>query len=194
METHPVHAALTSDHVTAWLKAKARHLRRRPELGRMPVQDIQQELALHILQKAHLFDPARGSPAAFIKTILESAAAMMCRDRKRLKRAAGLDLQSLEGSTLLDEGDEKMLLDVLVDDDLRRRHGGYGASEEERRDASSDALGTFEQLPARLRGIARLLMDGENEAAVARRLSISRRQVRKAKVEIEEHLRQAGLA
>ncbi len=194
MEDHPVHAALTTEYVRTLLRIKARQLRRRPEFWRTPVQDIRQELILHVLQRAHLFDPARGSVNTFVATVVESAAAMMCRDRKRRKRAAGLNLQSLDGSTLKDDGEERTLLDVLVDDDLRRRHGGYGASEEERRDASSDTLRTLDRLPARLRRIARLWMDGENEVSIARNLGISRRQVRKATAEIEERFRQAGVA
>ena len=194
MEPHPVHAALTTEYVRTLLRIKARQLRRRPEFWRTPVQDIRQELVLRVVQRAHLFDPDRGSVNTFVATVVKSAAAMMCRDRKRRKRAAGLNLQSLDGSTLKDDGEERTLLDVLVDDDLRRRHGGYGASEKERRDASSDTLRTLDRLPARLRRIARLWMDGENEVSIARNLGISRRQVRKATAEIEERFRQAGVA
>jgi RNA polymerase sigma factor (sigma-70 family) len=193
MEAHPVHAALTSDYVSKLLKTKARQLRRRPEFWRADLQDIQQELVLHVVQRAHLFDPARGGVNTFIATVVESAAAMLCRDRKRLKRAAGLNLQSLEGSTLQDEGEEKTLLDVLVDDDLRRRQASYGASDEERCDASADTAEVLSRLSSPLRKVARLQMAGENEVSIARTLGISRRQARKAIEKICEHFRQADL-
>ncbi|MBL7132883.1 MAG: hypothetical protein ISS78_02180 [Phycisphaerae bacterium] len=192
MEAHPVHATLTSDYVSKLLKTKARQLRRRPEFWRMPVPDIQQELALHIVQRAHLFDPARGTVMAFIVTVVDSAAAIMCRDRKRLKRAAGLNLQSLEGSALLDEGEEKSLLDVLVDDDLRRRQATYQEPDEDQCIASVDMTETLRHLSPVFREIARLLMDGATEASVARELGISRRRVRKAMAELRERFQQMG--
>ena len=193
MPTHPVHAALSSDYVKTLIRLKARQLRRRSEFCRTPVKDIEQELVLHVLQQAHLYDAARGAVNTFVATVVKSAAAMMCRDRRRLKRAAGLNLRSLEGSTLLDEGEEKTLADVIIDDDLRRRHAGYMASDEDRACASADTSVALSGLSSSLRAVARLLMEGAKEASVATRLGISRRQARKAIEKIREHFLRAGL-
>lgn len=193
MSTHPVHAALSSDYVKTLIRLRARQLRRRSEFCRTPVKDIEQELVLHVLQQAHLYDASRGAVNTFVTTVVKSAAAMMCRDRRRLKRAAGLNLQSLEGSTLLDEGEEKTLADVIIDDDLRRRHGGYTASDEDRACAFADTSVALSGLSSSLRAVARLLMEGAKEASVATRLGISRRQARKAIEEVREHFRKACL-
>ena len=193
MPTHPVHAALSSDYVKTLIRLKARQLRRRSEFCRTPVKDIEQEPVLHVLQQAHLYDATRGAVNTFVTTVVKSAAAMMCRDRRRLKRAAGLNLQSLEGSTLLDGGEEKTLLDVIIDDDLRRRHAGYTASDEDRACTSADTSIALSGLSSSLRAVARLLMEGAKEASVATRLGISRRQARKAIEEIREHFRKACL-
>jgi len=194
MSTHPVHAALSSDYVKTLIRLKARQLRRRPEFCRTPVNDIEQELVLHVLQQAHLYDAARGAVNTFVTTVVESSVAMMCRDRNRLKRGARLNLQSLERSTLLDEGEEKTLLDVVTDEDLHRRHGSHVAGDEERSDVSADTAAVLSRLAPDPREIAHLLMAGAREATIARALGISRRRVRSAVAAIRRHLQDAGLA
>jgi len=193
MPTHPVHAALSSDYVKTLIRLKARQLRRHSEFCRTSAKDIEQELVLHVLQQAHLYDATRGAVNTFVNAVVKSAAAMMCRDCRRLKRAAGLNLQSLEGSTLLDEGEERTLLDVILDDDLRRRHAGYTASDEDRACTSADTSIALSGLSSSLRAVARLLMKGAKEASVAARLGISRRQAGKAIEEIREHFHKACL-
>ncbi|MCX5677062.1 MAG: hypothetical protein NTX87_18895, partial [Planctomycetota bacterium] len=128
MGVHPVHAALTTPYVRTLLKIKSRQLARRPEFRGTDPADISQDLIGQVLKQATRFDASRAGVNTFIAAVVESAAGMMCRDRGRLKRVAGLRLQSLEGSPLQHEGEEKALLDVLVDDDLQRRQGVYGVS------------------------------------------------------------------
>ena len=193
MSTHPVHAALSSDYVKTLIRLKAGQLRRRSEFCRTPAKDIEQELVLHVLQEAHLYDAARSAVNTFVTMVVKSAATMMCRDRNRLKRGARLSIQSLEGSTLLDEGEEKTLLDVVTDDDLRRRHAGYAATDEAKANVSSDVAAVVSTLPSGLHAVARLLLEGATEVPVAHRLGISRRQARKTIDEIREHFRKAGL-
>jgi DNA-binding NarL/FixJ family response regulator len=150
-------------------------------------------LVVHILKEAHLFDPARSCARTFIAQVVDSAGAMILRDRRRKKRAAGHRLQSLDGTTLLNEGEEKTLLDVLVDEDLHRRHGTHGASDEERGNISADTATVLSRLAPDLREIAHLLMEGARELTIAQALGISRRQVRNAVTAIREHLNDAGL-
>jgi RNA polymerase sigma factor (sigma-70 family) len=180
MSIETVHAALTSDCISNLIKFKARHLLRRPEFHGVELEEVQQELALHVAQKAHLFDPKRGHVVAFIRVVVDTAAAIMCRSRRRLKRGPGLRVQSLEGSALLNEGEEMSLLDRLVEDDLHRHHGGQGSPDPRQQDARIDLADALERLSPRLRQVAQLLMNDGCEASIARDLRMSRRQVRKA--------------
>jgi DNA-directed RNA polymerase specialized sigma24 family protein len=154
---------------------------------------VAQDLRAYVLKQAHHFDPAIACVNTFVARVVDSAVAMIIRDRWRLKRAAGLNLQSLEGSTLRHEGEEKALADVLVDDDLQRRDGTSGVSDEERCEMSADVAHALDRLTASLRPVARLLMDDGNEASIARDLGMSRRQVRKAIDDIRRHFQRAGL-
>jgi len=191
MSIETVHAALTSDCISNLIKFKARQLRRRPEFHGVDLEEVQQELTLHVARKARLFDPRRGHVVAFITVVVDTAAAIMCRSRGQLKRGPGLQVQSLEGSALVNEGAEMSLLDRLVEDDLHRHHGGRGSADPCERVDLADAL---EHLPPLLRRIAQLFMNDGCEASIARDLRMSRRQVHKAIGELRGHLRQLGLA
>jgi len=193
MGVHPVHVALTTQYVQTLIRCKAHQVTRQPGFRRADESDVAQDLRAYVLKQAHHFDPSLACVNTFVARVVDSAAAMIVRDRWRLKRAAGLNLQSLEGSTLQHEGEEKALADVLVDDDLQRRHGAYGIADAERCEASADTSGLVARLRSPLREIAQLLMDGACEASIARDLGISRRRVRKAICEIRRHFRQAGL-
>ena len=191
MSIEKVHAALTSDCISNLIKFKARQLLRRPEFHGVELEEVQQELALHVVQKAHLFDPKRGHVVAFITVVVDTAAAIMCRSRGQLKRGAGLRVQSLEGSALLNEGDETSLLDLLVENDLHRHHGGQGSDDPRRQIDLADAL---DRLSPLLRQVAQLFMKDGCEASIARDLGMSRRQIRKAIDELRGHFRQSGPA
>jgi len=193
MSIETVRAALTSDCISNLIKFKARQLLRRPEFRGAELEKVQQELTLHVAQKAHLFDPQRGHVIAFITVVVDTAAALMCRSRGQLKRGPGLQVQSLEGSALLNEG-EMSLLDRLVEDDLHRRRGGQGVPDQRRQDARIDLADALERLSPRLRQVAQLLMNDGGEASIARDLRMSRRQVRKAIDELRGHCRRSGLA
>jgi RNA polymerase sigma factor (sigma-70 family) len=194
MGVHPVHAAVTTPYVQKLIAVRARQVVRQPGFRRSDQADVEQELVVHILKEAHLFDPARSCARTFIAQVVDSAGAMILRDRRRKKQAAGHRLQSLEGTTLLNEGEEKTLLDVLVDEDLHRRHGSHVAGDEERSDVSADTAAVLSRLAPDPREIAHLLMAGAREATIARALGISRRQVRSAVAAIRRHLKDAGLA
>jgi FixJ family two-component response regulator len=118
----------------------------------------------------------------------------MCRSRGQLKRGGGLQIQSLEGSALLNEGEEISLLDLLEESDLHRHRGGQGVPDQRRQVARIDLGDTLEHLSPRLRQIAHLFMNDGCEASIARDLRMSRRQVRKGIDELRGHFRQSDLA
>jgi len=194
MSRQAVHEAVTSEYVQKLIRIKAKQLRRRPEFRGAEMEDIRQELALHILQKADLFDPARGAVTTFSARVVDTAIAMMCRDRKRLKRGVGVPVQSLEDTACVGEdGEDVTFAETVQETDLSRRSGSYLPDESARRLLAADISEALGHLAQHCQEIARLMMAGAREAAIAAELGVSRRQVRNAIAAIRACLEVAGL-
>ena len=189
--TDPVRSALSTEYVQKLLKIKAKQLARRPEFRRTEQEDIEQDLIAHVLKQADNFDPSRGVARMFITRVVKTAAAMLVRERKRLKRAAGHGALSLDGTVIEGDGEEASLTEFISDADNRRRRGEDRMSDDELSDLRGDVPSVLRTLSPRLRGVASLLMK-LTEAEVARKLGTSRRQVRKAVEAIREHFSKAG--
>ena len=193
MGVHPVHAALSTEYIQKLIGIKARQLVRKPGFSRSDQPDVAQELVTHILKAARLFDPARGSVCTFIARVVDSAVAMILRDRRRLKRAAGFRVLSLADPAFSGTDRESTLAETIEDADLRRRSGGQCHEDEEERVRAIDVAQVLSGLPPHLQDIAIRLAE-QSEVAIAHNLGLSRRQVRKAVAQIREAFDAAGLA
>jgi len=192
MGVHPVHAALTTDYVRQLLQVKARQLTGHRGFNSSEQLDLQQDLAVHVLKAAHHFDPSRGCVKTFIARVVDSAVAMLLRDRRRLKRAAGFRSRSLEEALFHSERGTGSLADLLDEADGCRRTGGDPTPGQQHAELASDTQRVLSALPPHLQEIAARLVNA-TEAAIARDLGISRRQVRNAVETIRAHFRKAGL-
>jgi len=69
------------------VRLKAHELvRSRSDHNRFDIPDLEQAMYLHLWEKRHLFDPARGSPCTFASTVIDRWIAQYLRDRGRIKR------------------------------------------------------------------------------------------------------------
>lgn len=194
MSIQTVRAALTSTYVTDLVGIKARQLARRPEFRRTDPADIAQDLIGAVLEQAHRFDPARAAVVTFIARVVDSAAAMLVRHYRRLKRWGGTYPESLDAGAMPEDGKETPLVETLLEEDAHRHRGGDSASDLAQWEMAQDVAGALASLEPDSQAIARRLMRGDNEAAIARDLGISRRQTRKAFDAIGAQLQRAGLA
>jgi RNA polymerase sigma factor (sigma-70 family) len=193
MGVHPIHAALTTEYVQKLITIKARQISKCPGFRLSEQEDLEQDLATHVLKRAHLFDPARGSANTFIARVVESAAAMVQRDRRRKKRVVERRMLSLEGPAYPGGSRNYTLRETIDEGDLRRHRGGEALSACEAQTLSADFASALGSLPPALQDVAIRLADG-NEHSVARALGVSRRQLRKAVAAVQEHFRSKGLA
>jgi len=192
MGVHPVHAALTTDYVKQLIQVKARQLTRHNGFNTSEQLDIEQDLTVHVLKAAHHFDPSRACVKTFIARVVDSAVAMILRDRRRLKRAAGFRSRSLEEAIFHSERGTGLLADLLDEADGCRRTGCDTTPSQERAELESDTQRVLAELPPQLQEIAARLVNA-TEAAIARDLGISRRQVRNAVEMIRARFQKAGL-
>ncbi|MCY3020192.1 MAG: ECF-type sigma factor, partial [Planctomycetota bacterium] len=99
---------------------------------------------------------------------------------------------SLEEALFRSERGTRSLADILDEADGCRRTGGDPTPDQERAELASDTRRLLAELPPRLREIA-IRRVTATEAAIARELGISRRQVHNALEAIREHFEKAGL-
>jgi hypothetical protein len=192
MGTHVVHEALLTPYVTTLISVKACQLVKRPGFRRAERRDLEQELAAAVLKQTHLYDPARGAVNTFIDRVVTSAAAMIVRERGRLKRGAALRTVSLDATPRRAKTHRQALGDLVDAGRVHRRVGDCDVSELDLANQAADLTTVLASLDPQLQEIARRLAAG-NEAAVARDMGISRRQVRNAVAQIRQRFEEAGL-
>ena len=187
-----VHSALSTEYVQTLLRIKARQLARRPEFRRTDPADIEHDLIVHVLKQAGNYDPARSAPNTFITRVVETAAAMLVRDRGRMKRRARCPVISLERTNICRDQRQMTLGDVVGENDLRRRCGGRCAPGRDASDLRTDIAVAIESLPSELQRVA-LCLTNSGETAAAKELGVSRRQVRKAIGLLRSHFEDLGM-
>jgi len=188
-----VHDAISSTYVQRLIRDKACQLRRRPEFMDVDSADIRQELVVHILQGADQYDPARGAAITFCTRVVAKSVAMMCRDRKRIKRGAEVSVWSLEAVIGEgEEGEDTTLGDVVYETDLTRRSGNLQPDAFDSQLLALDVATALAHLSEETREIARLMSDEVCEFEIAARLGVGRRHVRNAIATIRACLEVVG--
>lgn len=187
---HTGEAVLTA-YVQQVIRIKARQLSRKRGFSRSDQDDLEQDLAMHLLQQARHYDPRRASLNTFAARVIESKARMILRDRRRLKRAAGFTARSLEERPQGASEEIALLRDRLTAADLGRRTGAV-SDDPGRNETIAAIVEALQTLPSELQKVCRQLMEG-NVSSAARDLDTSRRQVHSAIERIRLHFEKCGL-
>lgn len=108
-----------------FIRVKARQLCRRTDFSRSDHDDLQQDMRMYLLEKAHLFDPDRGNIEAFITKTLSTWVAMRLRFQERDKRRDSHKVASLEGTLVECDGGLAPLGAALLEEDGDRRTQSY---------------------------------------------------------------------
>ncbi|MCK6486244.1 MAG: hypothetical protein L6R00_19150 [Phycisphaerae bacterium] len=187
MDAVPGPEAILASYPQSLIKYKVRQLSTQRGFVRSEEEDLRQELTIRALAVLHRFDPNRAGFNTFIARVVESAAAMIVRERRRLKRGGGTRPVSLEAEAHGPEGQPSTLRQRLTPLDAGRRLGLVPAVP-----IPTDALDeAIDGLPEDLKPLCHELMSGTPYSA-ARRLGRSRRQIANDIARIRPHLEQAG--
>lgn len=182
-----------TEYARTLIRVKARQIVRRPGFCHSDVGDIEQDLILHLLSQAQQFDPARGSINTFVARVVDSAVAMLVRERRRSKRApaSGIVVQSLEVMIDQPDGPPALLGATLSQADAERRTGGDSMSNIEMFELAEDVAHLIDALPPELQAVCRARMD-RNRSETERDLDLSRRNYDAAIELIRQHFAQGG--
>lgn len=151
---------------TRLIRRTARRLSRRPGFANADREDLEQELALELLQRRADHDPGKGTLAAFATGVLRRRAADLLREHGAEKRGGGGRGLSLNDEVRSADGEQVERADTLGAADGERRLGRESLSESERRVRRLDVEAVLARLPGHLRRLCELLKDmGVAEAA-----------------------------
>lgn len=174
------------------ISIKARQLCRRSDFSRSDYDDIRQSMRLYLLEKAHLFDPARGNLEAFVTKAINTWVGMELRHRERDKRRESFKAVSLERTPVECDGDITTLGAVLLEEDGRRRTQTYLLPSVEQLELREAVEHAMQNVQPEDRAV--LIHAAEHGvASAARAFSRSRRQVLNAMARARVHFEKAGL-
>ena len=174
------------------INIKASQLCRRADFSRSDYDDLRQDMRLHLLEKAHLFDPARGNLEAFVTSALKTWAIMRVRYRKREKRSESYKAVSLERTPVECDGEVTTLGTVLLEEDGGRLTGSYPISAIEQFEMREDVQRVMQHLEPQDRALLAQVAE-HGIRAVAKSRGTSWRQVHNEVVRIRRHFEKAGL-
>eukprot|EP00392_Amoebophrya_sp_AT5.2_P018997 g19681.t1 len=162
---------IVSDPFTATLiRIKAAQLCRRTDFSWSDRDDLTQQMLLYLLEKAHLFDPARGNIEAFVTNAIDSWVAMELRFRGRHKRRGDYEAISLEGTLVECDGDAVPLRTVLGPADQQRRRQSAPACQFDTAETAEAVAAVMATLDPKDRDLLRLVAE-HGKAAAAREWS-----------------------
>lgn len=156
------------------------------------LEDVEQELWLHLLSQARKFDPSRASINTFIDRVVDSGVKMLLRKQRRQKRAPGFRAQSLETIIECDGGILKSIEETISSADVDRRSGNQARSEQEQCELEEAVGVALDAMPPELRRVCQLMLTGTQRDAAAKS-GLSRKKLAAAKAAIREILEQMGL-
>lgn len=189
---HPDSPRGLDEYALRLIRSKARQLVGKAGFTASDREDIEQDLALHLLARLPHYDPRRANGEAFttqvvqnrVRTLLEHRSAE-CRNWRRCRA-------SLHDTVACDDGDPVERGDDLDAEAFLRRTGRTDESDPPHQDLRIDVARAVDDLPPRLREIAVGLAHG-NPTDVARAAGVNRKLVYRAIEQIRAHFEAAGL-
>jgi len=171
----PFHYPDVDPHIVRAIDHKVRKLYGRFDLTAEDMDDLRQELFVHMLQQVHQYDPARAKWITFIDRVLRSGVANYLRARRA--RCRQNTLVSLDE---VDDNSADPTLEYVTT--LDGSFAGAALSHEVQDDGSATAVvdlrldveAVLVTLSPLLQRICRMLMEGESMLGVARALRIPR--------------------
>lgn len=174
------------------IRIKARQLCHRRDFPRCEYDDLRQGMRLYLLEKAHLFNPARGNAQAFVTNMLKTWVAMELRFRNRAKRSSRIKVVSLERTLVPCDGGLAVLHSVLLEADGQRLRQTESPAPAEAAEVRAAVQHAMRNVPPEDKAIL-IHVAEHGVASAARTFDVSRRQILNALARVRVHFEKAGL-
>ena len=157
------------DRFERWLiHEKAKRLIGKAGLRKGDLEDLEQDLALDVLERLRSFDPSRAKRHTFVAMVVEHGVAAILERRTAAKRDPRREGCSLNDAVCDDEGRETERSEMLDEQCARP-----GPCPKEMRDLKADLAAALDGLPPQLRSLA-LDLQTKSVADVARERGVPR--------------------
>jgi RNA polymerase sigma factor (sigma-70 family) len=179
MSIHPTREMVCNARAANLIRLKARQLTRRGGFCLSDRDDLAQEMWLYLLSQADRFDPTRASLPTFTSRLINSAAAMLVRQRHRAKCIARCHTVSLEATMVEVDGIPTSARNAISEEHLHRRTGCATSNSALLSDECKMIHNAIRSLPSPFQQLSRRLMC-DTPTTIAREQNISRRRIRNA--------------
>lgn len=186
------HDIVSHPFAATFIRVKARQLCRRTDFSRSDFDDLQQDMRLYLLEKAHLFDPERANIEAFITKTLSTWVAMRLRFQERQKRRDSHKTASLEGTLVECDGGLAPLGAALLEEDGGRRTQAYPISSLEQVELRDALEHVMDKLVPEEREVLHHIAEHGYRSAI-RSLGMSRRRIDKVMARVRQLAEENGL-
>lgn len=166
--------SLLNDDALRFIRIKAKQIAGRYGFQPYEAADIQQSLILDCLERFAHFDPKRGSPRSFIRSVVNHGVANLIESQRARRRGYGVRHSSLNSSFDINDPSSPEIVDIVSDDGNLKKTGRHGPSIEQSLQLKLDVERAITALPDDLRRICRLLMVLDHVAHVATAIGVSR--------------------
>ncbi len=188
MDSPPARSADLPAYAKRLIRYKARQLTSQRGFLPQEEEDLRSELTVHLLAELHRYDETRASANTFFNRVIETAAGMIARQRRRLKRGGGRQPVSLDRAASTGDEGPVSLTSQLTPLDAGRRLGLVPAAPI----PTATVQTAIASLSPEDQVVCRALMTG-TPSSVARELGVSRRRIRNAIERVRRHFEAAGL-
>lgn len=154
------------------IHSKAKQLANQEGFSSTDQKDIEQDLAVYLLDKLTSFDPGKAELNTFVFTVVNQRITMMIRARGMQKRDSSKTI-SLNEPIPSDPEGNTTLLDITDHEDFMIQTGLMPRSSEDQLILQIDTAHLIATLPEKLQEVCRMLMQ-ESVAEVAERLGVHR--------------------
>jgi RNA polymerase sigma-70 factor (ECF subfamily) len=158
------------------------------------VEDLQQSLLLDCMRRMGQFNPQRGNPRSFARSIVNHSVATLIELKRAQRRGYNFHHRSLNSPADSADPDSPDLAETISEDEHHDRLGWGSQQFEQKLQIRLDLTKAIVALPADLRLICRLLMAMDHVAQVAAALGISRATLHRRMRIIRAAFAQSGLA
>lgn len=149
------------------VRRKAKKMMRRRTLRELEIEDIEQEMAMRVIQQSHLHRPDRGSREGFVGKTVENAYLTLY-EKRTAKKREDKGTRELQDSTMRSLSD--------------------GRTTQEQIDLALDLEKVVNRMPPDLQQVYALLLAGHTKTDLEDLLNLTRGQARTLTQRLKQHL------